>query len=167
MYVELMGDGAHTLIKPELKHLMARVAAMVQDHQYLAAIEGFMAHQTADDKAASLKRIEHCYAVAAGMENNQSDLFSPAEKTALQLALISARVPLITPHKIVASLKEQYNTKEIIHLITICGLAGLVQRWTAVIKPEIEADVSQFYQENNLSLDHLTYKFPFTAKEER
>ena len=64
-------------------------------------------------------------------------------------------------------IKEQYNTKEIIHLITICGLAGLVQRWTAVIKPEIEADVSQFYRENNLSLDHLTYKFPFTPQKER
>lgn len=111
-----------------------------------------MAYQTGDDKAASLKRIEHCYAVAAGMENNQSDIFSPAEKTALQLALISARVPLITQHKIVAPLKEQYNTKEIIHLITICGLAGLVQRWTAVIKPEIEADVGQFYRKCSFTL---------------
>lgn len=164
MYVELMGDGEHTLIKPELKHLMARVAAMVKDHQYLAAIEGFMAYRTADNKAASLKRIEQCYAVAAGIENSQSDLFSVAEKAALQLALISARVPLITPNKIVAPLKEQYNTSEIIHLITVCGLAGMLQRWTAVIKPEIETDVSQFYRENNLSLDHLTYKFPFTTE---
>ncbi|MBE9063886.1 glutaredoxin domain-containing protein [cf. Phormidesmis sp. LEGE 11477] len=47
LYGELMGERSHTLVSAELKHLMGRVSAIAKDHDYLAAVEGFMAYHTA------------------------------------------------------------------------------------------------------------------------
>lgn len=159
LYCELMGDRDHTLIPSELKHLMARVSAIAKDHTYLAAIEGFMAHHRATNKSQAVERIRHCFAVASGQEA-RPDLFDAREQAALQFAWISAQMPLTTPRRFVRSAVERYSAEELVHLIVVCAIASMVQRFVAIAQPEMESKVSQFLQEHELASDTLILRYP-------
>lgn len=159
LYGELMGDRDHTLLSAELKHLMARVSAIAKDHAYLAAIEGFMAHHQATNKAQSVERIRHCFAVATGQET-RPELFDQREQAALQLAWISAQTPLTTPRRFVRSVVELYSAEELVHLIVVCAVASMVQRFVAVAQPDLETEVTQFLQEHELASDTLILRYP-------
>jgi len=168
LYAELMGDRTprtgkanrnHTLLPAELKHLMARVSAIAKDHAYLAAIEGFMAHHQETNKARTVERVRHCFAVATGQEDHP-DLFDKREQAALQLAWISAQMPLTTPRRFVRAAAELYSAKELVHLIVVCSVASMVQRFVAVAQPDLEAEVAQFLEEHELASDTLILRYP-------
>jgi len=158
LYGELMGERDHTLLSAELKHLMARVSAIAKDHAYLAAIEGFMAHYQATNKTRTVERVRHCFAVATGQEAH-SDLFDEREQAALQLAWISAQTPLTTPRRFVRSAVELYSAEELVHLIVVCAVASMVQRFVAVAQPDPETEVTQFLQEHELASDTLILRY--------
>ncbi|MGB7445290.1 MAG: hypothetical protein WA919_29815 [Coleofasciculaceae cyanobacterium] len=153
------GDRNHALLPSELKHLMARVSAIAKDHAYLAAIEGFMAHHQATNKFRAVERVRHCFAIATGQET-YPDLFDEREQAALQLAWISAQMPLTTPCRFVQSAVELYSAEELVHLIVVCSLASMVQRFVAVAQPELESKVAQFLQEYELISDILILRYP-------
>ena len=159
LYGELMGDRDHTLIPSELKHLMARVSATVKDHADLAAIEGFMAHYRATNKAQAVERVRHCFAVATGQEA-PPDLFDERERAALQLAWISAQMPLTTPRRFVQSAVELYSAEELVHLIVVCSVASMVQRFVAVARPNRETEIAEFLREYDLVSDPLILRYP-------
>ncbi len=157
LYGELMGDC--TLIPSELKHLMARVSAIAKDHTYLAAIEGFMAHHQSANKTQAIERIRHCFAVATGQKAHP-DLFDEREQAALQFAWISAQMPLTTPRRFVRSAVERYLAEELVHLIVVCSVTSMVQRFVAVAQPEMESEVAQFLREHELASDTLILRYP-------
>ena len=161
LYSELMGERSHTLVSSELKHLMARVSAIAKGHDYLAAVEGFIAHYNAENKSRSIERIRHCFAAAVG-RTTHSDLFSEKEKAALQFAWLSAQMPLTTPREFVRSAVENYSEKELIHLIVTCSVASLVQRFVAIAQPELEGNVSSFLQQHNLESKTLNLRYPLS-----
>ncbi|WP_272062558.1 glutaredoxin domain-containing protein [Oscillatoria sp. CS-180] len=159
LYGELMGEKSHTLLSAELRHLMARVSAIAKDHTYLAAVEGFMAYRSTQDSRRAIARIRDCFEVATGRMAG-SELFSGREQAALQFAWISAQMPLTTPRKYVQAAVEQFSEKELIHLIVACSVASMVQRFVAIARPEIEAEVAQFLKQNNLETDTLKLRYP-------
>ena len=159
LYGELMGERNHTLLPADLKHLMARVSAIAKDHAYLAAIEGFIAHHSATEEILSIERIRSCFAVASGKASHP-ELFDEREKAALQLAWLSAQMPLTTPQRFVEAAVELYSTKELIHLIVVCSVASMVQRFVAVAQPKPEALVAEFLETYELASDGLMLRYP-------
>ena len=164
IYVELMSDRHHSLISAELKHLMARVSAIAKNHDYLAAVEGYFAYHTAVDKNKAVERVRQCY-LAATNQGDTDQLFNEKEKAALQFAWVSAQTPLTTPHRFVEATIKQYQSEELIHLIVVCSIASMVQRFVAAAKPEIEPVVNQFFNKYSLETDTLALRYPlFVSK---
>ena len=158
LYGELMGDRNHTLIPAELKHLMARVSAIAKDHTSLAAIEGFIAHHQATNKSKAVERVRYCFVVATGQEAHPG-LFDEREQAALKLSWLSAQMPLTTPRRFVQSAVELYSAKELVHLIVVCAVASMVQRFVAVAQPDQEKEVAQFLRKHELDSDTLRLRY--------
>lgn len=163
LYGELMGNREDTVTSAELKHLMARVSAISKGHEYLAAVEGYMAYHTATDKERAIERIEQCFAAATNREEI-GGIFSKKEQAALQLAWLSAQVPLTTPYRFIERAIALYQPQELIHLIVVCSIASMVQRFVAIDQPETEAEVSQFYTQHSIEIDALKLRYPMSLE---
>ncbi|MEO0986701.1 MAG: glutaredoxin domain-containing protein [Cyanobacteria bacterium J06639_14] len=159
LYGEIVGERAHTIFAAELKHLMLRVAAIARGHDNLAADEAFMAYHTSRDSAVTLQRIKLCFAVATGRTEPKS-LFSAREHAALQLAWLSAQQPLTTPQRFVQPVIDTFEPAELVHLITVCSISSLIQRFSAVTKPEIAPKVVNFLGENDIETQTLAIRYP-------
>ena len=159
MYAELMNERYHSLVPAELKHLMARVSAIAKNHDYLAAVEGYFAYHSATDKEKTVERIRQCYLAAINC-GDTSKLFNDKEKAALQFAWVSAQTPLTTPLRFIEAVIKQYQSEQLIHLIVVCSVASMVQRFVAAAKPEIEPVVKQFFNEYELETDTLVLRYP-------
>lgn len=159
MYVSLMGrDGPSAKISAELKHLMARVAAIMRDHDYLSAVEGFMAAHAGGGDDRAVARVRYCYDAANGDDEARA-YFNSEEQAALAIAAASARIPLITLSKDIEPLRRNFDQDEIVQLFSTCGVAGSIQRWCAVAKPQYETEVISFYKLHDLPLSSADYKF--------
>jgi glutaredoxin/alkylhydroperoxidase family enzyme len=159
MYVTLLGDDGDAVISAELKHLMARVAAVARNHTYLAAVEGFIAAHVAQDSRLASERVRHAYLAAVGRLESAA-LFDAKEQSALRLAWLSAQAPMITPRRFVEPLLEQYDERALTELIVCCAVASLVQRFVAVERPQIEPAVRAFLADNALETDPLAIRYP-------
>jgi alkylhydroperoxidase family enzyme/glutaredoxin len=160
-YVALMGDGdsGDAVISAELKHLMARVSAVARNHKYLAAVEGFIATHVAPDSDRAVARVRHAYLAGVGRPESMAR-FDAREQSALRFAWLSAQTPLITPRRFVEPLAEQYDERAIAELIVACATASLVQRFVAVVRPDIEPTVRTFLADNALETDLLAIRYP-------
>ena len=165
LYGELMGDREDTLVDSEVKHLMARVSAIAKGHDYLAAVEGYMAYHyhTANDKERAIERIKQCF-ITATNKGDTSSVFSDRETAALQLAWLSAQVPSTTPYRFVKDAIALYQPQELIHLIVVCSVASMVQRFVAIAQPEIETEVNEFYTQHSIETDALKLRYPLALK---
>lgn len=159
LYGEMVGDRTHTLFSSEFKHLMMRVSAIARGHDSLAADEAFMALHTSTQSAKTIKRIRLCYAAATGKADDEG-VFNVRERAALQLAWISAQQPLTTPRRFVQSVIDQFGPVELVHLITVCAIASMLQRFTAVTQPQVAPKVSAFMENNNLETETLALRYP-------
>lgn len=163
IYVELMNERDHSLISAELKHLMARISAIAKNHDYLAAVEGYFAYHTAADKENTVERIHQCY-LAATNQGDTSKLFDDREKAALQFAWVSAQTPLTTPYRFVEAAIKQYQPEELVHLIVVCSVASMVQRFVAAAKADIEPIVKQFIDEYELEIETLALRYAYKTQ---
>lgn len=158
-YTETMQSRPHSPIPGELKHLMARVSAVALDHDYLAAVEGYLAWRAGGADARAAARVWSAYTAASGGAVSEG-LFTARECAALQLARVSAQQPLTTPRRFVEPAIERYTPTELVHLITVCAVAGLVQRFAAIAKPVLEPEVSAFLRDHGIPLDGLSNRYP-------
>lgn len=163
LYTEIMQDRSHSPISSELKHLMARVSAIAKGHDYLAAVEGYLAHKV-NPSDRNLERVARCYNAATAIHQADStlnSLFSHSEQAALTLAWLSAQMPLTTHRRFVQPAIDYYSPTELIHLLTVCATASLVQRFSAIAQPHLEPQVAAFWEDQGFSTDTLTLRYPF------
>jgi glutaredoxin/alkylhydroperoxidase family enzyme len=158
LYGEMVGERNHTIFSSEFKHLMMRVSAIARGYDSLAADEAFMAHHTSSQSGKTLKRIRLCYAVATGKADDEG-VFDARERAALQLVWISAQQPLTTPRRFVQSAIDNFEPVELVHLITVCAIASMIQRFTAVTQPQIAPEVLDFIEKNNLEAETLALRY--------
>lgn len=158
-YAEMMQERAHSPVPSELKHLMARVSAIAKGHDYLAATEGWLAAQAGGDDARAVERVRHCFDAAKGRAEGRG-LFTEKERAALTVAWLAGQAPLTTPRRFIQPAIDHWTPVELIHLFTVCGVAGLVQRFSAVARPKIEPQVRDFLQRNDLTTDTLALRYP-------
>ncbi|CAM4205731.1 glutaredoxin domain-containing protein [Palleronia rufa] len=157
-YAEVMQDRDHSPIPSELKHLMAQVSATARGHDYLAAIEGYLAWIAGGRHGQAAERVRHAWNAARDPDVDVP--FTDAERAALKFAWLSAQTPLTTPRRYVQPVSRAFTQVELVHLMTVCGMASLTQRFCAIVKPEIEAPVHRFHEENGLALDTLDRRYP-------
>ncbi len=160
-YAETMNDRPHALLTAELRHLMGRVAAIEKNHEYLAALEGFIAYQVADDTARTAERVRYAYAAAIGEDDG--GLFTHRERAALKLAMISSRVPLVTPRRYVEPALQHFSSTELVHVLGTCGVVGSTQRFCAIAKPEIEPEVNAFLEAHGIARRVVDLRYPLPA----
>lgn len=157
-YAEVMQDRDHSPIPSELKHLMAKVSAVARGHDYLAAVEGYLAWLAGGSHDLSADRVRHAWAASQG--SGSETPFSAAEKAALKLAWLSAQTPLTTSRRFVQPAVDSYSPVELVHLMTVCGMASLTQRFCAIVKPEIEEVVRGFHADAGLEIESLSIRYP-------
>lgn len=162
-YVGVMTDedAGEVRIAPELKHLMARVSHIAKGHDALAAEEGHLAWLAAGETAPAIERVRHAFDAAHGRA--AEGLFEPAEIAALKLAWVSAQTPLVTPRDVVQPAIESYAPTELVHLITVCSMASMIQRFAAIARPKIDAQVQAFLRDHDLPLDTLAIRYPLPS----
>ena len=159
-YVGVMTDvdAGDVRIAPELKHLMARVSHVAKGHDALAAEEGRLAFLAVGGGQRAADRVRHAFGAARG--RGPGGLFDPAETAALRLAWVSAQTPLVTPRRWVQPAIDLFEPTELVHLITVCALASMVQRFAAIARPRITDGTRTFLHVHDLPLDTLTIRFP-------
>lgn len=161
-YAELMGERAHSRLPAELKHLVARVAAIAQGHDALAATEAALAIRSGGGEAPAVDRARHCFDAAIGRRG--AALFSDRERAALTVGWLSAQKPLLMPRRFIQPAIDLWDPIELVHLFTICGLAGLVQRFCAIARPEMGAEVAEVLRRHGLERDTLAIRSALPAQ---
>ncbi|SLN71213.1 Hybrid peroxiredoxin hyPrx5 [Roseivivax jejudonensis] len=157
LYATIMAGEDTNGITSELKHLMARVSAIAKGHHVLAAAEGHLAYVAAGRTKNSLLRVR---ATMAPIRDSQAiELFTEPERAALVFAWLSAQAPLATPHRFVDPVLKHFDEDQLITLIVVCSMASLVQRFSSIMRPEVDADTAAFLAEHDLELDTLRLRY--------
>jgi len=77
--------------------------------------------------------------VAAIWEYQSSELFSPAEREALDVARNAALVPNAVTDEQFTRLKNHFSEVQIVEIVAVISLFGFLNRWNATFKTDIEA----------------------------
>ena len=87
-------------------------------------------------------------------------LFDDRERAALTVAWLSAQTPLATIRRFVEPAVEAFTPVELVHLFTVCGMASLIQRFSAISMPIAEATTVAFMDRHDLETDALALRYP-------
>lgn len=77
--------------------------------------------------------------IAAIWEYQTSDLFSPGEREALDIARNAALVPNAVTDEQFERLKLHFSEVQIVEIVGVISLFGFLNRWNATFKTDIEA----------------------------
>ncbi|PJI85983.1 glutaredoxin [Yoonia maricola] len=160
-YAEMTQARTHSKLPSELRHLMAYVAAIEKGHDAVATDEAAMAIMASEDRARTVSRLNVAYSAAKSLEgggDRSVDGFSDQERAALIFAWTSAQVPLETPKRFVAPVLKHFSEIEVIHLITTCAMASLVQRTAAVLQALPSSDAREMMAGHGLETSSLAIK---------
>ena len=161
-YAEVMGARAHSRLPAELKHLVARVAAIAQGHDAIAATEAAFDVRAGGGDETAVARARLCFGAAIG--RGGAEVFSVRERAALTVGWLSAQKPLTTPKRFIQPAIDHFDPVELVHLFTVCGLAGLVQRFCAITAPGMGPEVAGLAQRYGLDTDTLAIRYPLPAQ---
>jgi len=74
----------------------------------------------------------------------QSDLFTDAERAALDLALAAGQVPNAASDAHFATLKRHFSDRQIIEIVAVISLFGFLNRWNDTLATELEEEPFSF-----------------------
>jgi len=123
-----------TSLPPGLRNLIAHVASRTAGCQYC------MAH-TADSSARAGVTEDK---IAAAFQYETSDLFSAAERVALDLAQSAASVPNMASDQDFERLRQHYSEEQIVEIVGVISLFGFLNRWNDTIGTELEDHPTRF-----------------------
>jgi uncharacterized peroxidase-related enzyme len=123
----------HGRVTSELKRLVGHVASRVAGCRYceahtIRAAERFGQQQQADEQR-----------LAQVWQFRDSDLFTAAEKAALEFACAAASVPGAVDQRIGDQLRRHWDDGEIVELTGVVALFGFLNRWNDAMATELEA----------------------------
>ena len=159
---ELLTDKDHAKVPAELKHLILRVSHIARGFPNLAAAAALSAYHVGPKTQTAIERIKTAYDTAVGRAP-ATGIFSDAEAAALRLAWLSAQIPVITPKRFMDPLIAEYSSRELAELINTCGIAGAIQRMSAIMKPDMDAEAQAFCTENAIETGLLKLRYSACA----
>lgn len=122
----ILGPGAS--LDPVLRQMIAHISSAAAGCAYCQAHTAHGAeHRGAD--AAKLNAL---------WEFETSDLFTPAEKAALDLALAAGSVPNQSTDAHFEALRAHYSEDEIVEIVGVIALFGFLNRWNDTLATTLE-----------------------------
>lgn len=120
--------GPHSTVDPGFKRLIAHFASRAAGCQYCEAHSLIAAqiHGISDEK------------VAAVWEYNTSDLYTDAERVALDYALAAGSVPNQVDADLMASMKQHWDEGQIVEILGAVSLYGFLNRWNDSMATDLE-----------------------------
>ena len=122
----ILGPGAS--LDPVLRQMIAHIASAAAGCAYCQA---HTAHG-AEHRGANAAKIDALW------EYETSDLFSPAEKAALDLALAAGSVPNQSTDEHFDALRDHYTEDEIVEIVAVIALFGFLNRWNDTLATSLE-----------------------------
>lgn len=112
-----------------LKRLMAMVASSAAGCRYC---EAHTAHGAAQMSGVDGEKI------AAVWDYQTSDLFSDAERTALDLAFAAGQAPNAATEAHFEALRQHWSERQIVEMVALIGLFGFLNRWNDTLATRLE-----------------------------
>jgi len=117
-----------------LKRLIGLIASTAAGCQYCQAHAAY----------AAFRKDEASEKINAVWSFQESVLFSPAEKAALEVALKSASSPNEVSDSDFNELKKYYTDQQIIEIVAVIGMYGFLNRWNATFQTTLEEIPEKF-----------------------
>ncbi len=130
-------DPASGTVSAELKNLAAHLASRTHGCLYCQA----HSLQGAGRAGAEQARLE------AVWEYGASDLFSAAEKVALDFAVRAAAVPNAVTDEDFERMREHWDEGQIVEILAAVSLYGFLNRWNDSLATPLEAESADFAEE--------------------
>ena len=122
----------------ELKNLVSHIASKAAGCMYCQAHTIY----TSDRQGIEAQRLDNLWSYQT------SDLFSEAERAALDFALAAASVPNGVTEEIFARLREHWDEDQIVEILAVVAFFGFLNRWNDSMATTLEDPSSHFA--NNL-----------------
>ena len=122
----ILGPGAS--LDPVLRQMIAHISSAAAGCAYCQA---HTAHG-ADHRGADAAKLDALW------EYETNDLFSPAEKAALSLAMAGGSVPNQATDDHFAELRKYYSEDEIVEIVAVIALFGFLNRWNDTLATTLE-----------------------------
>ena len=123
----------HGRVTSEFKRLVGHVASRVAGCRYCEAHTIRAAERFGKQQGSDVLRLENVW------HFRESDLFTAAEKAALEFACAAASVPGAVDERIGAELRRHWDDGEIVELTGVIALFGFLNRWNDAMATELEA----------------------------
>ena len=118
----------------ELKKLVSHIASKTAGCLYCQAHTTF----TSERGGIAAERLENLW------EYQTSDLYSEAERAALDFALAAATVPNAVTPEIVARLREHWDDGQIVEILGVVSFFGYLNRWNDSMATVLEDPAAHF-----------------------
>ncbi len=134
LLVGALGQLVNAIYKPgalsiELKKMIALMSSSAAGCQYCQAHNTHGALET----GIAAEKLESIWSYP------DSELFSAAERVALDVARAASISPNEVTDEMFELLREHFNEEQIIELVAVVSLFGFLNRWNSTFKTEIEA----------------------------
>ena len=123
----------HGRVTSEFKRLVGHVASRVAGCRYCEAHTIRAAERFGKQQGSDVLRLENVW------HFRESDLFTAAEKAALEFACAAASLPGAVDERIGAELRRHWDDGEIVELTGVIALFGFLNRWNDAMATELEA----------------------------
>jgi uncharacterized peroxidase-related enzyme len=130
-YVELrraVMDPSSATVPVELKSLIGHVASKTAGCRYCQAHTIY----SAEGSESAANRVQ------AVWDYQSSDLFSPAERAALEFAVNAASVPNGVTDDQFAELRDYWDDGQIVEILAVVALYGFLNRWNDSLATQLE-----------------------------
>lgn len=126
MVATVLGGGS---LPKDLKQMIAAVISSAAGCPYCQA---HTTHGSAEKLGVAEEK------VAKVWDYQKSDLFSAAEKAALDLALAAGQSPNAATEEHFGTLREHYNELEIVEIVAVISVFGFLNRWNDTMATTLE-----------------------------
>lgn len=120
-------------VTSEFKRLVGYVASRVAGCRYCEAHTIRAAARFGQHQGTDAQRLDQVWQFRA------SELFTPAEKAALEFACAAASVPGAVDARVADELRRHWDDGEIVELTGVVALFGFLNRWNDAMATELEA----------------------------
>jgi len=132
-------DPATSQVPVELKNLIGHIASKAGGCRYCQAHAVFGAERAGTDAP----RLEALW------DYPTSDLFSDAERAALDLAAAAGTVPNLVDGELFARVREHWDDGQIVEIVAVIAMYGFLNRWNDTMASDLE-DISREAAESAL-----------------
>ncbi|MGB0557740.1 MAG: carboxymuconolactone decarboxylase family protein [Paracoccaceae bacterium] len=126
-------------VEPSLRWMVAHISSLSNGCTYCSA----HTFKNAADNGVPKQKLDSIW------EFETSDVFSPAERAALRVAMTGGQCPSYALPDDMEELKRHFSERQIVEIGAVIALFGFNNRWNAFMETDIEPEVYKFLNENN------------------